>query len=103
MARPKKWSGDTTAIRVPAHLADKLIQIAQTLDTPEPGFVQNSEMCLITVDDKRYLLPPVAITPQDDTTLDALVDRLLLDCKKSKLDPLALVAGIAPLVCGGLR
>jgi hypothetical protein len=99
MPRPKKWSGETTAIRIPAHLAEKLIEIAQTLDTPQTGFVQNSEMYLITVDDKRYLLPPVAITPQEHTILDALVDRLLQDCKKSKLDPLAIVAEMAPSVC----
>jgi len=99
MARPKKWSGETTAIRVPAHLAEKLIEIAQSLDTPQPGFVQNSDLYLITVDGTRYILPPVAITPQNDTLLDALVDQLLLKCKTSNLDPLAVVAGMAPLVC----
>lgn len=99
MARPKKWSGETTAIRVPAHLAEKLIEIAQRLDTPQSGFVQNSDLYLITVDDIRYILPPVVITPQDDTLINALVEKLLLECRTSKLNPLAAVAGMAPLVC----
>ncbi len=99
MARPKKWSGETTAIRVPAHLVEKLLQIAQTLDAPAPSFVQNYEMRLITVDEKRYLLPTVAVTPQEDRMLNEMVDRLLLTCKKDKVNPLAVLAQMTPYAC----
>jgi hypothetical protein len=33
--RPAKWSGPTTAIRVPEHLAQHLLTIARQLDTPQ--------------------------------------------------------------------
>lgn len=39
MGRPAKWSGPTTAIRVPQHLADHLIEIARQLD--QQNNVQN--------------------------------------------------------------
>jgi hypothetical protein len=99
MARPKKWSGETTAIRVPAHLAEKLIEIAQRLDTPQPGFVQNSDLHLVTVDGTRYILPPVAVTAQEDRRLNEMVDKLLLTCKGEKLDPLIVLAQMTPYVC----
>jgi len=35
--RPAKWSGPTTAIRVPEHLAQHLLDIARQLDNPEPA------------------------------------------------------------------
>lgn len=41
MGRPAKWSRPTTAIRVPEHLADHLLDIARQLDKPEPNNVQN--------------------------------------------------------------
>lgn len=51
MGRPSKWATPTTAIRVPSHLADKLIDYAQLLET---SFVQNSfeetESVMVTLD-----------------------------------------------------
>lgn len=42
MGRPAKWSRPTTAIRVPEHLAEHLLDIARQLDNPEPASnVQN--------------------------------------------------------------
>jgi len=38
MARPSKWSGETTAIRVPKAIAPILLDYAQILDS----FVQNT-------------------------------------------------------------
>jgi hypothetical protein len=37
MGRPAKWSRPTTAIRVPEHLAEHLLDIARQLDNPEPA------------------------------------------------------------------
>ncbi|MBW4485059.1 MAG: hypothetical protein KME14_21185 [Tildeniella torsiva UHER 1998/13D] len=37
MGRPSEWSGPTTAIRVPLHLAEHLKAIARQLDNPEPA------------------------------------------------------------------
>lgn len=37
MGRNPKWSGPTTPIRVPQHLAEHLIAIARELDNPEPA------------------------------------------------------------------
>lgn len=37
MGRPAKWSRPTTAIRVPEHLAEHLLDIARELDNPEPA------------------------------------------------------------------
>lgn len=99
MARPKKWSGETTAIRVPANLAGKLLEIAQCLDTQSSSFVQNYEAQLITVDERRYLLPPVPITPQQSQMLDKMLDNLLLECKKVKVDPMAVLTEITPRIC----
>ncbi len=44
MARPGKWSSPTTAIRVPAHLADSLIEIAKSLDQGIPQSQADQEM-----------------------------------------------------------
>lgn len=49
MGRPAKWSGPTTAIRVPEHLAEHLIEIARHLDQPDN--VQNpTEATAATID-----------------------------------------------------
>lgn len=40
MGRPAKWSAPTVAIRVPAHLADHLLEMARTLDGSD--FVQKT-------------------------------------------------------------
>ncbi len=62
--RPAKWSTPTTAIRVPVHLVDSLLEIAKSLDQgipqnqPDPemeaylSFVQNSvKPKLVTIRD----------------------------------------------------
>lgn len=45
MGRPPKWQSETTVIRVPAHCADLLLNIATMLD--KQSFVQNSKQELI--------------------------------------------------------
>lgn len=85
MGRPSKWSGKTTAIRVPEHLADQLMELAQQLDQ---GFVQNEKPAietfdgpyLVSVNEKRYLVdPPKALIGAEAEALreaTALLDGL---------------------------
>jgi hypothetical protein len=86
MGRPSKWATPTTAIRVPTHLADKLLDYAKLFDT---SFVQNSkdaiERVLITLDggtpqEKRKILAyPKSIWDEADRLVDGFVDRLIAE------------------------
>jgi len=49
MSRPSKWSGETTAIRVPKAIAPILLDYAQTLDS----FVQNPNQNLFNTSSKK--------------------------------------------------
>jgi hypothetical protein len=44
MARPAKWQTPTTAIRVPAHLSDTLLDIARSMEAVPPARQSDTEM-----------------------------------------------------------
>jgi hypothetical protein len=91
MSRPSKWATPTTAIRVPSHLADKLLDYAKLFDT---SFVQNSneeiERVMITLDcgttqEKRSILAfPKSIWEEADRLADELIDRLIANGYSNK-------------------
>ncbi|MFQ3619117.1 MAG: hypothetical protein SNJ50_20700 [Cyanobacteriota bacterium] len=107
MPRPRKWRGETTAIRVPSHLADRLLEIARTLDEIESddsaGFVQNYPATLFTLEDpaesQRYLLEAGHIEASTAALLDAQVEALLQKCRQTSTNPLAVLAELVPYIC----
>lgn len=100
MGRPAKWSGPTTAIRVPAALADQLLDIARQL---QGSFVQNSSAptvatfegpYLVTVNETSYLVePPPVLVGEEADTVNQLVDELTAEM--SEKDLALLVARLA--------
>jgi len=83
--RPAKWSGPTTAIRVPLHLAEHLKAIARQLDSPEPANnVQNPSGLptqMLTSEGRSgtyrlFLDPPRKLPPQTEEVIEAYCDRV---------------------------
>lgn len=80
MARPPKWNGKTTAIRVPEHCAPQLLALAQQLDKP---FVQNDpppKQYLVSIENQnrseRFLISePPDLTPEELATVAELEER----------------------------
>lgn len=99
MGRKAKWSGPTEAIRVPAHLVDRLMDLARQLDAGEPvDFVQKTRLSpkayppnLITIGragaETAYLLPGGTIPGDIREEAERLVDELLGECDRQNLDP----------------
>jgi len=69
MARPSKWSGETTAIRVPKAIAPILLDYAQTLDS----FVQNPNQNLF---DDDYCLGDLVYHKGEPYLGDGFIDHL---------------------------
>lgn len=96
MGRKSNWSsGETKAIRIPAHLEEQLLEIARKLDSGEPvDFVQKKERhhesvgpYLIGIDDNRYILSGQTLTPDIQEQAESEIDALLAECDRHGLDP----------------
>lgn len=101
MARPGKWHSKTVAIRVPEHLAEKLLDHARLLDT---SFVQNSDApeqsLMVTLDsgtpkEQRRI---ISATSKEWDEADRLVDELLAQFTAAGLKPKQLPAATFQLL-----
>lgn len=89
MGRPAKWKSKTVSIRIPAHLAEHLLNVAKQLEQLEQpeSFVQNSETqtSLLTYDGRRFPLTLTQARWQEAEDLANLCyQRLLNQSQKVK-------------------
>jgi hypothetical protein len=61
--RPAKWSGPTTAIRVPEHLAAHLLTIARQLDTPQASEPSTTPETIAQGLAEGWIVPTAAPVP----------------------------------------
>lgn len=84
MPRPSKWKSKTTAIRVPEHAADHLLEIARQLDAPS-SFVQNLQPTLITIEDyattERYILQNEPLSADEEAIVESAMSELWAQCE----------------------
>lgn len=95
MGRKSNWkSGETTAIRVPAAFADRLLELARQMDEGEtPDFVQNRTTgetlppYRVTIEETPYQLKGGYFDGDTLDQCDRLCDALFERCEAVGIDP----------------
>ncbi len=95
MGRPSNWSGPTTAIRVPEHLAQHLLDIARQLDSPANNVQNPTGPYLLTSEGqcgtyRLFLNPPRDLSPLMEHAIGEYCDQVLDEL--SERDRLLLLA-----------
>ncbi len=102
MPRPSPWNSPTKAIRVPEHATEACLQLARMLDQDSPEVLYKTEPLLVTIDDRRYLMPPQAITPEQAAWANDLIDQVLATAELGKDAEALLLSELAPRILSPL-
>ncbi len=96
MARPSNWKTPTTAIRIPTHLAEHLLEIARRLD--DRGFVQNptpvyKPRYMVGYEGSTYAVGGVVLSPTEEESVQKIADLVFADLVKFKPEERLIVLG----------
>lgn len=96
MARPSRWNTPTVAIRVPSHCADRLLELAKTLDSEFCTKPDPEESVLITVgNSSQVVTAPKSVWDEADRLVDEFMPTVQALTKSQRS---ALLIGLAEAV-----